>query len=172
MLHKDYSLELDSDEFVQTAAKALNYSPQKVRELVTLNYMYSIVSLNEPVGEEKEFELGEFIPSSEESFEDEVIIGLAREDILEAFETVHLTEREKEILLQRYGFNDNIFHSFEEINEQYGVSWQRIGQIEKKAFAKLRDPRVQELQAFIGKYDYEQPQEEVKPVKKRTRKKR
>ena len=95
--------------------------------------------------------LGEFVtdPNSRDPLEN--IIAQNRRNVLEqAFQ--YLTDREKEVLEKRYGLNDRIDRTLEEVGKDYSVTRERIRQIEKKAFDKLQKPaRKKILVDFINK---------------------
>lgn len=99
----------------------------------------SISSINTLIGEENDAELIDFIEDKKEKLvEDEVVENIEKEAIKLQLET--LKEREKDILKLRFGLNDGKDRTLEEIGKIYGVSRERIRQIESKALNKLRHP--------------------------------
>ena len=108
------------------------------------------MSLEMPVGEEENSQLGDFI-------EDETIMGpddatyqqLLREQIHSVLDA--LNERERAVLEMRYGLSDGRPHTLEEVGKAFNVTRERIRQIESKALRKLRHPgRSRKLRDFLG----------------------
>lgn len=97
-----------------------------------------IVSLNCPVGAEEDTTMMEFI-SDEKNIEEETIKKLAPENLLDVILT-KLTDREAKVLLLRYGLIDGETRTLEQVGQQFGVTRERIRQIENKAIRKLRHP--------------------------------
>ena len=100
----------------------------------------SIVSLETPVGEEEDSTLAEFIPDENElTPEDQVMNSALKRDIAVTLQL--LTERERRIIELRFGLIDGKTRTLEEIGEMFGVTRERIRQIEVKALRKLRHPK-------------------------------
>lgn len=95
-------------------------------------------SLDRPVGDEGDQTLGDRVPSSSASPEDELLGRETANAILDAIEA--LPERERNIIRLRYGLEDGEMHTLESIGQEYGVSRERIRQIESKALETLRRP--------------------------------
>ena len=108
------------------------------------------ISLYAPVGDDAESdELISFIPTEEEDIESRIMYANLKRDI----NTVlgDLTEREREILKMRFGMNDNQSHTLEEVGQKFGVTRERIRQIEAKALRKLRHPsRARKLRDYMN----------------------
>lgn len=101
------------------------------------------VSLNEFIHEEeKDSELGEFIPSKEPTPEDMAIDESLKEQLRIAFTEAKLTQQEIAVLTYRFGLDDEVDRTLEEIGHIYGVTRERIRQIERKALRKLKKPIV------------------------------
>jgi len=98
------------------------------------------VSLETPVGDEENSTLGDYIEDIDapEPMEAVILVSL-RENVQESL--ANLTDKEREILELRFGLLDGVYHSLEEISEKYGLTRERIRQIESSALRKLRDPR-------------------------------
>lgn len=99
------------------------------------------VSLNILIGEEEESELGDFIEDKNVDVEEEVISSIMSEEIIRAIQQV-LTEKEFDIISRRFGFDGKQPETLETIGETYGVTRERIRQIEQKALRKLKYRRV------------------------------
>ena len=123
-----------SDEEV---AKAARLPLARVRELRGL--AANLLSLETPVGEAGEATLGEFVPDEAANvhFED-VLSGIGREELEKVLET--LTERERTILALRFGLTGEEPLTLEEVGKRFGLTRERIRQLEAKALAKLRHP--------------------------------
>jgi RNA polymerase primary sigma factor len=109
----------------------------RVRDLQRLNA--PPLSLETPMGDDGSTSLGELVgdPDAEERFE-EVFRDLRREDVLRVLET--LTDRERVILLLRFGMTGEEPLTLEEVGKRFGLTRERIRQLEGKALAKLRHP--------------------------------
>ena len=100
------------------------------------NYL-NIASLNALVGEDKETELLEFLPDEVTPTPEEQVVGNLQSETLKSIIS-KLTERERDVIYLRFGFEGNDTKTLEEIGEIYGVTRERIRQIEAKAIRKLR----------------------------------
>ena len=98
------------------------------------------VSLESPVGDAENSTLGDYIPDLDaiEPME-EVMRDNLRESVRESLDG--LPEREREVLELRFGIKDGVYHSLEEISNHFGLTRERIRQIESAALRKLRDPK-------------------------------
>jgi RNA polymerase primary sigma factor len=107
------------------------------------------VSLESPVGDAENSTLGDYIPDLDaiEPME-EVMRDNLRESVRESLDG--LPEREREVLELRFGLKDGMYHSLEEISNYFGLTRERIRQIESSALRKLRDPkRRNSLKEFL-----------------------
>jgi RNA polymerase primary sigma factor len=107
------------------------------------------VSLETPIGEEEDSQLSDFIEDKNlPSPEDAAAVQLLREQLEGMLE--ELTEREKEVLRLRFGLEDGHPYTLEEVGKRFGVTRERIRQIEAKALRKLRHPsRSKKLKDFL-----------------------
>lgn len=107
------------------------------------------ISLQAPVGESEETNFGDFIEDKgAENPSDMTAIVLLKEKIKDVLET--LTERERQVLEQRFGLVDGYSRTLEEVGRQFRVTRERIRQIEAKALRKMRHPtRIRQLEGFL-----------------------
>jgi RNA polymerase primary sigma factor len=107
------------------------------------------ISLQSPVGESEETNFGDFIEDKgAENPSDVTAIVLLKEKIKDVLET--LTERERQVLEQRFGLVDGYSRTLEEVGRQFSVTRERIRQIEAKALRKMRHPtRIRQLEGFL-----------------------
>ena len=128
-------------------AVEMNIGIDKVREI--LKVAQDPVSLETPIGEEEDSHLGDFIQDDDVmSPSDSTSYNLLREQLMEVLET--LTDREKKVLMLRFGLIDGRAHTLEEVGRTFDVTRERIRQIEAKALRKLRHPsRSKRLKDFL-----------------------
>jgi len=139
--------ELGREPLPEEVAKELGITTDKVREIMKI--AQEPISLETPVGEENDSSLGDFIedhdvtaPADAASYE------LLKEQIGEVLDT--LTEREESVLRLRFGLDDGRSRTLEEVGKVFGVTRERIRQIEAKALRKLRHPsRSKQLKDFM-----------------------
>ena len=142
--------QLGRDPTVEEIAEAMNCSVDKIIEIQRT--AQDPVSLDTPIGEEEDSRLGDFIedtaaPQPAEKAEQSMI----REQLLQVLST--LTPREEKVIRMRYGLDDNRTRTLEEVGQEFGVTRERIRQIEAKALRKLRHPkRKEKLKGFVDKY--------------------
>ncbi len=134
-----------ADEAVE---RRLQRAALKVRTIIQVSQ--EPVSLETPVGMEENSSLGDFIEDdSIPGPVDQASLQLLKEQISDILGL--LTEREREVLEMRFGLKDGISHTLEEVGQAFGVTRERIRQIESKALRKLRHPlRVRRLRDFLG----------------------
>ena len=142
-LLQEYGREPTPEEIGQ----AMEIGPEKVEEILKISQ--EPVSLETPIGEEEDSHLGDFIedrnapaPADAASFQ------LLKEQVDEVLHT--LTEREARVLVLRFGLEDGRSRTLEEVGREFGVTRERIRQIEAKALRKLRHPsRSRKLRDFL-----------------------
>jgi RNA polymerase primary sigma factor len=139
--------DLGREPSAQEIAVQMELSPDKVREIQKISQ--EPVSLETPIGEEEDSHLGDFIEDSE------AVIPLERASfrlLQEQLESVlhTLSEREKEVIEMRFGLKDGQPRTLEEVGKRFGVTRERIRQIESKTLSKLRHPsRSQKLRDYL-----------------------
>jgi RNA polymerase primary sigma factor len=140
--------ELGRDPTVEEIAEELGVSPKKVER--TIKVSQRPLSLEMPVGEEDDSFLGDFIEDSEApSPTDQASQQLLRDQIDDIF--VSLTPREVRILQLRFGLVDGYSYTLEEVGKKFGVTRERIRQIEAQALGRLRHPsRSRKLRDFLS----------------------
>ncbi|MBO2520559.1 MAG: RNA polymerase sigma factor RpoD [Clostridia bacterium] len=139
--------ELGREPTPEEIAKAMDLPVERVREIMKI--AQEPVSLETPIGEEEDSHLGDFIedqdspaPAEEASF------LMLREQLEGVLET--LTPREEQVLRLRFGLDDGRARTLEEVGQVFGVTRERIRQIEAKALRKLRHPsRSKKLKDFL-----------------------
>ena len=145
---RQLTLELNREPTDEELAKKMGMSPDKVREVIKI--AQDPVSLETPIGEEEDSHLGDFVPDeSNMSPEDFTIHEMLKEEIGDVLLT--LTEREEQVLRLRFGLDDGSTKTLEEVGQMFGVTRERIRQIEAKALRKLRHPsRSRKLKDFLN----------------------
>ncbi len=134
--------ELGRDPTDAELAKELEMSEEKLRDL--RRTAQDPVSLAMPVGEEADSTLADFIPDPQAlDADDAAVSGMLRVQI--ALALGQLTDRERRVLEMRYGLSDGQPHTLEEVGRAFGVTRERVRQIEVKALRKLRHPRLGKL---------------------------
>ena len=139
--------DLGRDPTVEELADKVEMTPARVREIMRISQ--EPVSLETPVGEEDDSHLGDFIEDQEAiAPADAAARALLHEAVSEALD--ELTERERRVVCLRFGLEDGQARTLEEVGKEFGVTRERIRQIESKTLAKLRHPiRSQKLRDYL-----------------------
>ncbi|BBB92806.1 MAG TPA: RNA polymerase sigma factor RpoD [Methylomusa anaerophila] len=139
--------ELGRDPIPEEIARAMDVSVERVREIMKI--AQEPVSLETPIGEEEDSHLGDFIEDQDAPAPAEAAsFMLLKEQLEEVLET--LTPREEKVLRLRFGLDDGRARTLEEVGQHFGVTRERIRQIEAKALRKLRHPsRSKKLKDFL-----------------------
>ena len=147
-VERQMTLELNREPTEEELAKKMGTSVEKIREIYKI--AQEPVSLETPIGEEDDSHLGDFIPDETNmSPEDFAINELLKDEISEVLLT--LTEREEKVIRLRFGLEDGRPRTLEEVGQLFGVTRERIRQIEAKALRKLRHPsRSRKLKDYLG----------------------
>ncbi len=142
-LLQEYGREPTSEEI----AKEMGITVEKVREIKKISQ--DPVSLETPIGEEEDSHLGDFIPDDDVPTPvDAAAYSMLKEQLMEVLDT--LSEREKKVLMLRFGLEDGRPRTLEEVGKEFNVTRERIRQIEAKALRKLRHPsRSKKLKDYL-----------------------
>lgn len=144
---RQLSQDLGRKPTEEEIARVMEISVTKLREIVKV--AQEPVSLETPVGKEEDSKLGDFIEDEDsETPANAVTHELLREDIIQAMAA--LAPRERDVLRLRFGLDDGRQRTLEEVGQLFGVTRERIRQIEAKALRKLRHPqRSRRLRDYI-----------------------
>ena len=139
--------ELEREPTVEEIAAKVDMTPDKVREIQRISQ--EPLSLETPVGEEDDSYLGDFVADESAVSPD----GAAeRERLKEEIERAldELNDREQQVMRLRFGLDDGQVRTLEEVGKTFGVTRERIRQIESKTISKLKHPtRSQRLRDFL-----------------------
>lgn len=139
--------ELGREPMPEEIAKVMGITEERVREI--LKIAQEPVSLETPIGEEDDSHLGDFIEDQDvQAPAEAAAFELLKEQLDDVLET--LTPREKKVLKLRFGLDDGRSRTLEEVGQVFGVTRERIRQIEAKALRKLRHPmRSKRLKDYL-----------------------
>ncbi len=146
-IQKQLALELNRNPSDEEVAKEMNIPVQRLYEIYS--FMKETASLETPVGEKEDTCLGDFIPDEKNvSPEDSIINEMLKNDLNQMLGT--LTEREEKVIRLRFGLDDGKPKTLEEVGQLFGVTRERIRQIEAKTLRKLRHPsRSRKLKGYL-----------------------
>jgi len=139
--------QMEREPTTDEIAEAMGISPEKVRRVIEVSRIP--VSLEMPVGKEGDSRMGDFIEDDRVAPPlDAASYHLLREQISEVLEK--LPERERRIIQLRFGLNDGRYRTLEEVGKEFGITRERIRQIEAKVLRKLRHPHYgKKLRGFL-----------------------
>ena len=139
--------QLGREPIPEEIAKEMDITVDRVREIMKI--AQEPVSLETPIGEEEDSHLGDFIEDQDAPAPaDAASFMLLKEQLEEVLDT--LTPREEKVLRLRFGLDDGRARTLEEVGQSFGVTRERIRQIEAKALRKLRHPsRSRKLKDFL-----------------------
>ncbi|MEG0022236.1 MAG: RNA polymerase sigma factor RpoD [Bacilli bacterium] len=146
-IQRQMTLELNREPSEEELAKKMGITVEKIREIYKISQ--EPVSLETPIGEEDDSHLGDFVPDERNmSPEDYATNEMLKDEISEVLLT--LTEREEKVIRLRFGLEDGKSRTLEEVGQMFGVTRERIRQIEAKALRKLRHPsRSRKLKDYM-----------------------
>ena len=146
-IQRQMTLELNREPTDEEIAKKMGISVDRVREVMKISQ--DPVSLETPIGEEDDSHLGDFIKDERTMGPEEyATVEMLKEELKGVLAT--LTEREEKVLRLRFGLDDGQCRTLEEVGQIFGVTRERIRQIEAKALRKLRHPsRSRKLKDFL-----------------------
>jgi RNA polymerase primary sigma factor len=134
--------ELGREPSAEEVAGRVDFSIERVREIQRINQ--DTVSLEQPMGEEDDFSLSDLIEDREAVVPDDAAARMMLDDaVREALG--HLSPREQDVVRLRFGLEDGKIRTLEEVGKAFGVTRERIRQIEAKTLAKLRRPESAQL---------------------------
>ena len=146
-VQRQLTQELNREPTDEEIAERLDITVDKVREVYKISQ--DPVSLETPIGEEEDSHLGDFIPDGHTMGPEEyATVEMLKEELNNVLST--LTEREEKVLRLRFGLDDGQCRTLEEVGQIFGVTRERIRQIESKALRKLKHPsRSRKLKDFL-----------------------
>lgn len=146
-LQRSMQQEFGREPTTEELSVRMELTPAKIRRV--LRIAQEPISLQTPVGEEEESNLGDFLVDGRMISPSEAVINLnLREQTAEVLKT--LSPREEKIVKMRFGLQDGSEHTLEEVGQHFAVTRERIRQIEAKALRKLRHPsRSHRLRNFL-----------------------
>jgi RNA polymerase primary sigma factor len=147
-VQRGLSQDLGREPTIEEIAADLELEPAKVTELRRI--AQDPLSLETPLGEEEDSTLGDFVPD----LDAEAPVTAASFKLLQEYLGIvleELNEREREVLIMRFGLRDGKIHTLEQVGRYFNVTRERIRQLETKALAKLRQPsRARKLEGYLG----------------------
>jgi RNA polymerase nonessential primary-like sigma factor len=140
--------ELEREPTAEELGLELDMTPERITEL--LEYSRDLVSLDQTVGSDEESRLGDFIEDADAAVaEDAVAFQMMKGDVRTVLST--LEDRERDVVVLRFGLDGHQPRTLEQIGKQFGLSRERVRQIERETMTKLRDPqRADALRDYLG----------------------
>jgi RNA polymerase nonessential primary-like sigma factor len=140
--------ELEREPTAEELGLELDIPEARITEL--LEYSRDLVSLDQTVGTDEESRLGDFIEDADAAVaEDAVAFQMMKGDVRNVLET--LEDRERDVVMMRFGLDGGQPRTLEQIGKQFGLSRERVRQIERETMAKLRDPqRADALRDYLA----------------------
>ncbi len=145
-MQRQLNQELEREPTVDELAQMTDLTPSRVREILRISQ--DPLSLDSPVGDEADSNLGDFIEGAETAPDEKVARKALERAVTEVL--ADLNEREQEVVRLRFGLDDGRPRTLEEVGRQFGVTRERVRQIESKTLAKLRHPlRSEKLRDYL-----------------------
>ncbi|HLM06579.1 MAG TPA: RNA polymerase sigma factor SigB [Blastococcus sp.] len=140
--------ELEREPTAEELGLELDMPEERITEL--LEYSRDLVSLDQTVGTDEESRLGDFIEDADAAVaEDAVAFQMMKGDVRNVLNT--LEDRERDVVVLRFGLDGSQPRTLEQIGKQFGLSRERVRQIERETMAKLRDPqRADALRDYLA----------------------
>ena len=146
-MQRKLTLELGYEPSVTELAEALDMSEDKVMEIMQI--AREPASLETPIGEEDDSNLGDFVADSKEVTPEGTVESVMLREHIDAL-LGDLKERERQVIVLRFGLEDGHPRTLEEVGKEFNVTRERIRQIEAKALRKLRNPvRSKRIRDFL-----------------------
>jgi RNA polymerase primary sigma factor len=139
--------ELGREPTIEELSARVDMTPARVREILRINQ--DTISLEQPMGDEEDFSLSDLIEDQGAVVPaDAAARALLNEAVKQALS--ELSEREQKVVRLRFGLDDGQMRTLEEVGKEFGVTRERIRQIESKTLAKLRHPiRSRRLRDYL-----------------------
>jgi RNA polymerase primary sigma factor len=138
--------ELGREPLAEEVAAEMGLEVDKVRHIQKISQ--EVLSIETPIGDEEDSTLSDFIPDERNATPAQLAAHALLRDLIGEI-LVDLTEREQKILKMRFGLDDGVNHTLEEVGKEFGVTRERIRQIEAKALEKIREHgKVRALEGF------------------------
>ena len=145
-MQRKLTMSLGHEPDVHELAEALDMPVEKVLEVLNLSLLPA--SLDTPIGEEDDSLLGDFVADKGKTPEEHAVETSLQESVKQALEK--LTDREREVLVLRFGLDGNKPQTLQEVGESFGVTRERIRQIEAKGIRKLKQGKsARELKGYL-----------------------
>jgi RNA polymerase primary sigma factor len=128
--------ELGRDPLPEEIAAEMGVDVEKVQHIQKISQ--EVLSIEAPVGDEEDSTLSDFIPDEKNIPPDQTVARSLLKDLIKEI-MIDLSEREQKILNMRFGLEDGVSHTLEEVGKTFGVTRERIRQIEAKALEKVRE---------------------------------
>ncbi len=138
--------ELGRDPLAEEIAAEMGLDVEKVRHIQKISQ--EVLSIETPIGDEEDSTLSDFIPDERNSTPAQLAAHALLRDLIKDI-LVDLSDREQKILKMRFGLEDGVNHTLEEVGKAFGVTRERIRQIEAKALEKIREhSKAKALEGF------------------------
>ncbi len=139
---RQFHQEVGREPTTEELAAQVDMTVERVREILRINQ--DTISLEQPIGDEEDFSLSDIIEDREAVVPGDAATRLMLDGALRDA-LAHLTPREQDVVRLRFGLEDGKIRTLEEVGKAFGVTRERIRQIEAKTLAKLRRPESAQL---------------------------